>query len=97
MINYDKAGGVSVAVSSLSNLRMKSVLTLRRISQAQAGSYRCELASAKSPSARITVKLSEHALPEPVVNTAPPGPLHPVLLLLLLRALSWLCVLSCLI
>ena len=37
MINYDTAGGVSVAVSSLSNLSMKSVLTLRRISQSQAG------------------------------------------------------------
>ena len=36
MINYDQAGGVSVAVSSLSNLSMKSVLTLRRIRQSQA-------------------------------------------------------------
>ena len=71
MINYDQAVGVTVAVSSLSNLSMKSVLTLRRISQSQAGSYRCELDSARSGSVRIRVKHSEHALPEPVVNTAP--------------------------
>ena len=88
MINYDQAGGVTVAVSSLSNLSMKSVLTLRRVSQSQAGSYRCELDSAKSSSVVIRVKHSEHALPEPVVNTAAPrGQLQLVLVVLCLSCL----------
>ena len=89
MINYDQAVGVTVSVSSLSNLSMKSVLTLRRISQSQAGSYRCELDSARSGSVRIRVKHSEHALPEPVVNTAPAtnGQLQLVLAVLCLSCL----------
>ena len=88
MINYDQAGGVSVAVSSLTDLSMKSVLTLTRISRSQAGTYRCELDSAKSPSVRITVKLSDHVLPEPVVNTAPATGQLELGLLVLFLALS---------
>ena len=91
MINYDQAGGVTVSVSSLSNLSMKSVLTLRRISQSQAGSYRCELDSAKSGIVVIRVKHSEHTLPEPVVNTAATsGQLQLVFIVLCLSCLSCL-------
>ena len=86
MINYDSAGGVSVAVSSLTNLSIESVLTLRRISQSQAGRYRCELSSARSPTARVTVKHSEHVSPEPVVNSASANQLQLVLLFLLFKS-----------
>ena len=37
MINYDSAGGVRVNVSNVSNRSLKSVLTMRRIKQSQAG------------------------------------------------------------